>query len=269
MNTRLTFKTGTVFTRPGGVGRLLLVLAAALVPGGLLGVESPIADARATLEKWVETKQLISKTSTDWQADQESLEQTVALYERELKSLDEQMSKVSTNNTQVAKEMAEAGRLQKVSGETLDGAREFAKDFEERVKRFVPQLPAPLQDLLKPLLARLPADPAHTKMLAAERVQALVGVLNELDKFNNAVNLFNEKRKNSKGEEVSVQTVYVGLGAAYFVNEAGDFAGTGAPGAQGWEWTVQPDIAPHVQETVKIYRNEKTARFVTLPAAIR
>ena len=266
MNTRSIFTAGIVGKE---VGRLLALLMAMLLPSLVRGVESPIADARATLEKWVETKQLISKTSTGWQADKESLEQTVVLYERELKSLDEQMSKVSTNNTQVAKEMAEAGRLQKVSGETLDGARKFSAEFEERVKKFVPQLPAPLQDMLTPLLARLPADPANTRMLAAERLQALVGVLNELDKFNNAVNLFNEKRKNPKGEEVAVQTVYVGLGAAYFVNEAGDFAGTGTPGASGWEWTVKPDIAPHVQETLKIYRNEKTARFVTLPAAIR
>ena len=72
-----------------------------------------------------------------------------------------------------------------------------------------------------------------------------------------------------KGEEVSVQTVYLGLGAAYFVNEAGDFAGTGTAGKNGWEWTAKPEIATTVQEVVKIYRNERAARFVTLPAAVR
>lgn len=229
---------------------------------------SPLARTRTTLEQWVETRQLISKTKTDWQTDKETLEQTVQLYERELKSIDEQMAKVSTNNTQVAKEMEEALALQKTSNETLDGARQFATDLEARVKKLAPQLPTPLQDILKPLLARLPTEPANTKMLAAERMQILVGVLNELDKFNNAVNLFNEKRKNPKGEEVAVQTVYVGLGAAYFVNEAGDFAGTGAPGTDGWEWSVKSEIAPTVQEVVRIYRNERTARFVTLPATV-
>lgn len=230
---------------------------------------SPLTQTRSTLEQWVQTRQLISKTRGDWQADKESLEQTVALYERELKSIDDQMAKVSTNNTQVAKEMAEAIALQKLSNETLGDARQFSTDFEARVKKLAAQLPTPLQDILKPLLAKLPADPANTKMLAAERVQALVGVLNELDKFNNAVNLFNEKRKNPAGDEVAVQTIYVGLGAAYFVNEAGDFAGTGTPGANGWEWTVKPEIASTVQEVVKIYRNERTARFVTLPVAVR
>ena len=228
-----------------------------------------LIQVRSTLEQWVQTRQLIARARSDWQADKESLEQTGLLYERELKSIDEQMAKVSTNNTQVTKEMAEALALQKLSNETLDGARQFATDFEARVKSLVPKLPTPLQDILKPSLARLPGDPANTKMLAAERVQVLVGALNELDKFNNAVNLFNEKRKNPKGDEVAVQTIYVGLGAAYFVNEAGDFAGTGAPGANGWEWAVKPEIASSVKEVVKIYRNEQAAHFVTLPAAIR
>ena len=266
MNARPILKTSDAFTH---VSRAFFGLMTLLLPVLAIGAESPVSDARATLEKWVETRQLISKTKSDWQSDKESLEQTVALYERELKGIDDQMSKVSTNNTQVEKEMQGATVLQKQSNEALANGRQFATEFEARIQKFAPQLPVPLQDIIKPLLARLPADPANTKMLAAERVQVLVGILNELDKFNNAVNVFNEKRKNPKGEEVAVQTVYVGLGAAYFVNEAGDFAGTGAPGANGWEWGVKNEIAPSVKEVVKIYRNEGTARFVTLPANIR
>ena len=232
-------------------------------------ISGPLAQTRSTLEQWVQTRQLISQTRTDWQTDKETLEQTVALYERELKAIDEQFSKVATNNTQVAKEMAEAEALQKTSNETLGDAKQFATEFEAKVKQLVPQLPGPLQDLLKPLLARLPADPNNTKMLAAERIQVLVGVLNELDKFNNAISIFSERRKNAQGEEVSVQTVYLGLGAAYFVNEAGDFAGMGTAGKNGWEWTTKPEIAATVQEVVKIYRNERAAKFVMLPAAVR
>ena len=229
----------------------------------------PLTDARSAIEKWVETRQLISKTRSDWQTDKDTLEQTVALYERELKSHDEQMSKVSTNNTQVLKEMADAEALKKSSNEARDRAAQFATEFEVKLKKLVPHLPAPLQDIVKKDMARIPADAANTRMLAAERVLVCVGVLNELDKFNNAVNVFNEKRKNAKGEEVAVQSIYVGLGAGYFVNETADFAGVGAPGANGWEWANKLEIAPTVQEAVKIYRNEKTARFLTLPVAIK
>jgi septal ring factor EnvC (AmiA/AmiB activator) len=231
--------------------------------------DDALTATRSTLEKWVETRQLISQTRADWQTDKETLEQTVALYERELQSIDEQLSKVATNNTQVAKEMAEAEALKKSSTEAIERSRQFAAEFEGKLKRLVPQLPSPLQDIVKKDMARMPADPANTKMLAAERVQACVGVLNEVDKFNSAVNLFSEKRQNARGEEVAVETVYVGLGAAYFVNEAGDFAGTGTPGANGWEWTARPEIAPAVRNVIKVYRSEHAPMFVKLPAAIR
>ena len=172
----------------------------ALFPLSLVFAQSgdAVGGVRTTLEKWVETRQLISRSQADWQTDKDMLDQTVALYERELKSIDEQMAKVSTNNTQVAKEMAEAQALQESSGAGLERVRAFATGFEARLKGVLPRWPAPLQDILKPLMLRMPADPANTKMLAAERVQVIVGVLNELDKFNNAVNVFNEKRKNAR-----------------------------------------------------------------------
>jgi hypothetical protein len=53
----------------------------------------------------------------------------------------------------------------------------------------------------------------------------------------------------------------VGLGAAYFVSESGTFAGTGMVGAQGWEWQTVPEIGQSVQEIIRIYRNERPARF--------
>jgi hypothetical protein len=230
---------------------------------------SPLARTRSTLEQWVETRQLISKTRSDWQTDRETLEQTIQLYERELKAIEEQMSRVSTNSTQVDKERADAAASLQSSNESLDRTKHFAAGFEAKVSKLVPQLPIPLQEILKPMLARLPTDSATTKMAATERVQVLVGILNEWDKFNNAVNIFSEKRKNDKGEEVAVETVYVGLGAAYFVNDADNFAGMGTPGANGWEWTTKPELASSIREVVRIYRNERAAKFVALPAVIR
>ncbi len=231
--------------------------------------EEPLDLTRASLEKWVETRQLVSRTRADWQADKELLEQSALLYERELKALEDSMAKVGGSNAQAEKEKAESESALKASNETLETARSFAADFEGKLAKLVPQLPEPLREILKPHLNRLPAPGAATKMAATERLQALVGVLNEIDKFNNAISIFNEKRKNPKQEEVAVQTVYVGLGAAYFVNDAGDFAGVGAPAASGWEWSTKPDLAPRVREIIRIYRSEEPARFVSLPAVVK
>jgi hypothetical protein len=230
--------------------------------------QNALNDTRSTLEKWVEARQLISKARTDWQGDKELLEQTKQLFQRELISVQEQMAKLGTNNAQVEKERAEAETLKRSSNESLEKARQFASEIDSQLKKLVPQLPQPLQEILKPSLNRLPTDP-NTRMTAAERMQVIVGMLNELDKFNSAVSIFSEKRKDQRGQEIAVETVYIGLGAAYFVNSSGDFAGKGMPGPTGWEWSTEPQLASVVREVIQIYRNERPARFVALPAVIR
>ena len=253
-----------MISSPRHLAALILFLLTGSAQAG-----TSLTETRSTLEKWVETRQLISKTHTDWQTDKETIEQTELLLERELKSVDEQMAKLGTNSTQVEKERTQAEAQLKSSNEALGASKEFAAQLEGQIRVLVPKLPTPLQDILKPQLARLPTDSAGTKMQATERMQVIVGVLNELDKFNNAVTTFSEKRKNQANEEVAVETVYVGLGAAYFVNDAGDFAGTGAPGPNGWEWTIKPELAASVREVIHIYRNDRPARFVPLPVVIR
>ena len=263
-------RTDTSWRRPRGkISHLLTSVVTSLVCLGAVAAETPLTDARATLEKWVEARQQISKSKSDWQADKETIQQTVLLFERELKNVAEQMSKVSTNTVQVDKERAEGEALQKASKEGLERAREFVTGFEGEITTLLPRLPLPLQDIVKPLVNRLPADAAKTKMTVAERVQIVIGILNELDKFNNGVTIFSEKRKNDKGEELSVETVYVGLGAAYFVSDSGDFAGMGTAGPNGWEWTAKPELGGPVREIIRIYKNERAARFVPLPATIR
>jgi Protein of unknown function (DUF3450) len=246
---------------------LLPLVAMVAVSSASVCGETPLRETRSTLEKWVEARQLVSKAKSDWQSDKESLEQTIQLFERELKAVDEQMLKVNTNSVQVDKERSEAESLKSASTAALERVKAFAAEFEKKVKTATAQMPVPLQDTLKPLLNHMPAE-GNTKMSAAERLQVIIGILNEMDKFDNAVSVFSEKRKDPKGEEIAVETLYVGLGTAYFVNDKGDFAGVGSPGKAGWEWTNKPEIAPSVREAIRVYRNERPAAFVSLPATI-
>lgn len=242
----------------------------------LLGVarvcaETPLQETRSVLEKWVETRGLVSKTRSDWQSDKEMLEQTIQLLERDLKGVEEQMSRLTTNNAQAEKERKQTEEALKESNDGLEQAKQFATAFEAKILKLVPQLPVSLQEKqeLRKALNRIPTDSANTKATPTERIQTIVGILNELDKFNNGVSVYSERRKTDKGEEIACETVYVGFGAAYFVNDTGDFAGTGTPGPNGWVWTPRPEIASSVREVVRIYRNERPATFIALPAAIR
>ena len=244
---------------------------ASLFLGSLLvssAAEPALQATRTSVEQWVQTRQLISRTRADWDAEREILQQTKVLLERELATIDSQMGAVSTNSTQVDKERAEAEADLRSSEETLNEVRRLVGGTEERIRGLIPRLPAPLVELTQPLTARLPSGDA-AKVPPTERVQTAVSILNEIDKFNNAVTLFSEKRKNDRGEEVSVETVYLGLGAGFFVNPTGDFAGSGTPGASGWEWKTDPAMAGPVRDVLRMYRGEKTAAFVPLTVTIR
>lgn len=256
---------------------LCLVACAAGLPaaavaadaGAARPAESSLTRVRAGIEQWVETRQLVSRTRSDWDAEKEILNQSKVLYQRELAGLAEQMGKVATNSVQVDRERAGADRELQEANAALEHAREDLVAIEGRIRSLVVRLPLPLGDAIKGHLARLPEDSQSSKLGATERLQTVVSILNEADKFNNAVGIYPEKRKNPAGDEVSVDTLYVGLGAAFFVNETGDFAGVGNPGAQGWDWAVNTAIAPAVREAVRIYRGERSATFVPLPVTIR
>lgn len=249
---------------------LRLVVAFALGFAGLAwGAENPLANARDTVTQWVQTQQLISKTQAEWEGDREMLNQSKTLFERELKAVQDELSKQSTNSSVADAERVKTEADLKDANEALDRARSLIAGLEQRLRELLVLLPASVVSAAPQLVNRLPEDPGHTKAAVTERVQTVVSLLNEVDKFNNAVSVFTEKRTNHQGEEVSVETVYVGLGAAYFVNEAGDFAGWGWPGPLGWEWTIEPKLASTVREVIRIYRNERTARFVALPVVIQ
>lgn len=228
-----------------------------------------LSETRETLGKWVETRQLISQTRSDWQTDRETLEQTIRLFERELASLSDDMAKVSTNSTQVDRERAEALAEQREVTAALDTVKTLAPLLEQKILALSPVFPPPLLEKISPLLKRIPSGGAETKASALERMQNIVGIVNEADKFNAAVTVANEIQKNPAGAEVQVETLYLGLGQAYFVDKSGEYAGVGVPTPQGWQWTTRKELAGAIQNSLAIYRNAAPAVFVSLPARIQ
>lgn len=270
---RLVGRHRTPVRRPRGFPACSACLGTAAVlvllcsPASRLGA-ADLTETRQLLDKWVEARQLAAKARADWQTDRETLESSVRLLERELATVRDQMGKLGTNTTQVATERAQAEGQIRQAQATLDRVQVVTGGLENEVRTLLPRLPSPLQETLKPFLHRLPAEGAPTKMGAPERFQALVGILNELDKFNTTLTISNERRKTAAGDDVAVDTLYLGLGAAYFVNDTGDFAGRGSPGVNGWEWTIEPELASAVRECIRVYRNERPARFIPLPVSI-
>jgi septal ring factor EnvC (AmiA/AmiB activator) len=251
------------------IGKTCAGALCCLTASALVAAESSVTIVRETLAQWVQTRQLISRTEADWNADKETLQQSKALYERELSSVQAQLARISTNSTVANRERltAEADLKEMTAG--VDAARTTVARLEAEVRSILPLLPPPLKAATQPLVDRLPADSAATKAVATERLQTVVSLLNEIDKFHNTLTIANEKQPNAKGELISVDVIYVGLATAYFVDASGTVAGIGSPGDAGWTWQLKPEIGPLVRDSIAMYRSQKPAAFVGLPAAIR
>ena len=191
------------------------------------------------------------------------IEQTSALYQREIERLNGEIEEAKESNSQVTKEMAE----QDAENITLKAAGQVSESLitetESKLKALVAKLPIPLQDKIDPFVRRIPEDPEETKTPLAQRMQSIIGILNEVEKFNGSVSVFSEIRKNPSGADVSVKTLYLGLGQAYFVDTEGTFGVSMAFGARMGmaEKTAQ---ASAIADVIAVYENAKPAAFVNL-----
>lgn len=247
----------------------VLTLAGLLTGGNLTAAESPLTEARDWIGQWVQTRQLISRTRSDGEASKEVLLQTRALHERELKSLDEALARSSTNSVHVTAEREKAERELAESSGALDGVRTVVDELEASVRLLLPLLPPPLLEQARPVVNRIPSGTNTTRAAVTERLQAVVTLLGEIDKFQQTVTVAPGRRPDGQGREVAVDTLYLGLGAAYYSDPTGEVAGVGVPGEDGWRWEAKPGIGRDVLAALAMYRNSRPAAFVALPLSLK
>lgn len=223
---------------------------------------------RTVLEQWVQTHQLLARTRVDWARDKDLLERTRALLQRELQGLEEQATRLETNQRTMAGERAAAEAQDTLFRAALDGVRGPLAQVEMRIRALEPVFPPALRTTVQPLLNRLPATPHPTNVTVAARLQAVLTLLSEIDKFNGTLTLAEETRPGPQGKAVAVDVLYAGLAQAWFVDKTATFAGVGVPGATGWNWTPRPELASAVARAIRVYRNELPAAFVALPVEL-
>ncbi len=232
---------------------------------------APIIEAtRETLTKWVETKQLISKEKSDWASGKDILEDRVRLAEAETATVREKLKEISVAVAEAQKKRDElAAQTDKLKA-TAEKSKAMVIAAEKKLRPLLPQLPEPLREKLKPIIARFPEDSEKSTASMAERLQNVLGILDQASAFNSTVASVKELRTFPDGTRAEVTTVYLGLSQAYYTNREGSLAGIGHPGPDGWVW--KPDnangkkilLAVHILEG-----KEKGATFIDLPVKIQ
>lgn len=229
---------------------------------------SVLETTRSAMEKWVETRRLISQERRDWALGREMLEDRIDLAYREIETLRAKIGEAQKNIAEADRKRAnlvtENERLKTATAALADTVREL----EGRTRALVARMPAPMQDRVETLSRRIPDDPENTRLSLSDRFLNVVGILNETNKFNREIVVTSEVRELADGTRVEVAVVYLGLGKAFYVNTKGTVAGIGTSSPEGWTWTPANGAAPRIAAVVAILKNEQEADFVQLPIRI-
>jgi len=192
-------------------------------------------ETRLTLNKWIETQQIISKERNDWQQGKEILQGRIELVGKEVGVLKDRITQselaVVESNKKRDELVAENDQLKAVTAQLSDAVT----TMEDQVRKLAKLMPEPVNAKLLPLLQRMPADPTNTRVSTAERFQNVLGILNELNKANSEISVSYEIRTLADGSSSEVQVFYVGLAQAYYISPRG-LAGIGRPTEDGWKW---------------------------------
>jgi hypothetical protein len=256
-----------------------LSAAAVLVAGtGLLGLSPTgaqgqdgerIEATRGTLQKWFEARQLLSKERREWLLGRETLLARIGVVESEIEQLKGKLAEARKSITDADQKRSQLAREAERREQASAGLAAAITRLEEQTSTLLARLPDPIRERVRPLSQRLPQDSASTKLTLAERFPTVVGILNEVDKWNREITVASEVRALPDGTSAEVTTLYLGLGQGYYVSTNEAHAGTGTATATSWVWTPANYAAPAIAHVARILANEDVAGFVRLPLEIR
>jgi len=245
----------------------LCLLSAITIAAGI--TDGDVDKTRSVLEKWVETRRIISQEKHDFELAREMLSERIELVGREIESLRGKISDAEKSISETDKKRAELLEENEKLKEISASLSVKAIDLEGKTKELLKRLPDLICERVKPLSQRMTENPEETKLSLSERFQNIAGILNEVNKFNRETAVTSEVRKLPDGTSVQVTVLYIGIGQAYYVNGKGDVAGIGTASSDGWVWMPANESAVQIAKAISIFRNDTVAAFVQLPVKIQ
>lgn len=242
----------------------LAAVSAAQASGG-----DALETNRAALEKYVETRRIISDEKRKLALGRQMLTDQIEVVKSQVEALRTKITEAQASITDADAKKAGLVEENRKLIEATAGLASTVAALEARTKALLPRLPEPVAQKVRLFSQRIPEKPDATGLSLGERFQNVIGVLNEINKCNREITIGTPVLTLADGTQPEVTALYVGIGLAYYVNAGKTIAGIGTATADGWTWTPANDIAERVAQTIAILKNEKEADFVGLPVQIR
>ena len=229
-----------------------------------------IEDSRQLIEDWVKTQQIISKEENAWRESKELIEYRIDLFKSEIEDLDKAITDAEEAASDAERKREELQLQSNSFKAAADVVDSVAGDYEIRLRELTKQFPKPLLVKIEPLLSKMPKNPRQTSLTAGERMAVVIGIVNEVHKFNGAITLVSELIEVRPGETAEVKTLYFGLGQAFFVDAKGEHAGVKFPSPEGWKKEDRNELASSISDSIAIYEGIKPSdKFIELPIDIK
>lgn len=233
-----------------------------------LGADA-LSESVNVVEQWVETEKRISEVEAEWAFNRATMQNLIDLYREELGNLEQVIEEAQADVSAAERERSELRGRDEALKEVESGVLGLIEEAERTLKQLEPFLPKPLAEELSPLFRGLPEDVKASRLSIGQRIQPVVAILTQIQKFNQVVTVVEGFREFEAGKTVQTETVYFGLGAAYYVDQANTHAGVGELGPDGWEWRDDSSLVASVRTFVNIYRGLEQATYVEVPLSVR
>lgn len=252
----------------GRANRFTATIISLFFLSGDIKADDAISQLRMGVSKWVEIEKTISKESIEWDEKKALLENLTEVLNQEIKLKKSELDKTksATNSTDLKrKELVEKSEQNQEIFELIQISTE---QFESQIKKLVTKFPLPLQKKLAPQLNRLPNDFNKPKVSLASRMQNIIGIIAEIQNFDQLITTGEEIMDDSTNAAKEIQTIHIGLGASYYITSDGKEAGVGNPTNEGWKWKSVAGIAPEVKKAIYIINiNTTEPELLLLPVS--
>lgn len=265
-------------------GAMTLALVAVVISG--MTVLSPLAgsapqdeeDTRqvtsAAYREWAQVQRKLEAERHDWALSKVFLADRIELLDIQLEREETSIAEVEKSLASTDETLAEKSTVREEYEEALALLEERIVELEERTKTILKRLPDSLKQKVKVLSDRFPSEEkkeGEKEVKLKTRFQTVVGILNSANKFNREILVLPETRKLSDGREVSVETMYVGLGQAWYATDDGLAAGHGLPTDEGWVFTpvVSPSERSEIVRAIGMFKRLENPDFARIPVRVQ
>lgn len=232
--------------------------------------QSRIHETQSTLTEWIDVEKNIAEKKADWTYEKEIILDTLSVLEEEKEILLERIKSAQEASSEADGKRIKLNEEKQTYIDAVAILESEITALESEAKRIYQWLPESLQTQIEPLYKRIPELDEKKRMPAlSSRLQSVLGILTQADKFNSGISLNTEIKELGSGNNAQVKTMYFGLAGAYFTDDSGTYSGIGYPTAEGWKWETQEGVGPLIANSIGAYESVKEAAFIELPVSIK